>query len=94
MVHLRASGLILALYALGIQAAPTGEHYEVSILDLVRNGTIKESGTATYQHSLPEPNKDDSYGVDGITFYRYPGGIDVHPDYWEERGITFHNGTK
>ncbi|OKO92320.1 hypothetical protein PENSUB_12882 [Penicillium subrubescens] len=92
---LRALGLILAAYALGIQAAPTGEHEKVSILDLVRNGTVvEESGTVTYQNSLPEPNKDDPYEVDGIKLYRHPGGIDVHPVYGEKRNITFHNGAK
>lgn len=98
MVYLPVSGLILALCALGIQAvpfqkAPSVEHYKVSILDLVRNGTVKESGTAnvTYKYSLPEPNRDDSFEVDGVTFYQYTGGIDVDPGFWEERGITLQN---
>ena len=102
MVSLQSLGLILALYGLGIQAAasheaPSVEHYEVSILDLVRNGTVTDSGTvnATYKYSLPEPNRNDLFEVDGITFYKFPeGGVSVHPGFWEERNISFHNATK
>jgi hypothetical protein len=99
MISLQSLTLILALYGLGTQAVPTqaAKTVEVSILDLVRNGEVKESGSVnvTYKHSLPEPNRDDQYEVDGITFYRLPeGGVDVHPDFWEERSISLHNATK
>lgn len=102
MVSLRSLGLILALYGLGIQAAPSQdtpsvEHQDVSILDLVRNGTVTDSGTvnATYKYSLPEPNRDDHFEVDGVTFYKFPeGGVAVPSGFWEERDIAFHNTTK
>ncbi|KAJ5166216.1 uncharacterized protein N7482_004997 [Penicillium canariense] len=101
MVSLQSLGLILALYGLGIQAAPSQqapavEHHEVSILDLVRNGTVTDSGTVdeAYKHSLPEPNLDDHFEVDGITFYNFPeGGVAVPSDFWDERDISFHNAT-
>lgn len=102
MVSLLALGLALTAHVLGMQAAPSQEapsieHYGVSILDLVRNGTVTESGTAnvTYKHSLPEPNKEDSYEVNGVPFSRYPtGGIEVDPGFWEERGIILQNATR
>ncbi|KAF7173444.1 hypothetical protein CNMCM5623_005652 [Aspergillus felis] len=101
MVSLQSLGLILALYGLGIQAAPSQEvpavkDHEVSILDLVRNGTVTDSGagSATYKYSLPEPNRDDHFEVDGITFYKFPeGGVAVPPGFWDERDIAFHNAT-
>jgi hypothetical protein len=103
MVSLRSLALILALYGLGTQAAPAQEeqavehHYEkVSILDLARNGKVTDSGTVnvTYKHELPEPNRDDTFEVDGITFYRFPGGVDVHPEFWEERNISVPDTAK
>ncbi|GIK04403.1 hypothetical protein Aspvir_008486 [Aspergillus viridinutans] len=102
MVSLQSLGLILALYGLGIQAAqsqeaPGVEHHEVSILDLVRNGTITDSGTvsAAYKYSLPEPNREDRFEVDGITFYKFPeGGVHVPSGFWDERDISFHNATE
>ncbi|KAF4169670.1 hypothetical protein CNMCM6936_006829 [Aspergillus lentulus] len=98
MVSLRSLALILALYGLGTQAAPAQEeqaveHHDgkVSILDLARNGKVTDSGTVnvTYKHELPEPNRYDTFEVDGITFYSFPGGADVHPEFWEERNISF-----
>ena len=94
--------LVLAVCTLGIQAvpfeeAPSAEYQKVSILDLVRNGTVKESGSTnvTYKYSLPEPCRDDSFEVDGVTFYKYPaGGVDVDPGFWEERGIILQNTAK
>lgn len=96
MVNLEVSTLILALCGLGIQAAAASqegpENQEVSILDLVHNGTITKSGTVNviYTHSLPEPNWSDSFEVDGVTFYRFPDGTHVDPGFWEERNISFH----
>src|SRR4051794_16646114 len=102
MVHIPASGFILALYALKIQAIPfkkvlSTEYQEVSILDLARNGTVKESGNVnvTYEYSLPAPDRKDSFENNGITFYKYPaGGVNVNPGFWEERGISLPNATK
>lgn len=102
MVSLRSLGFILALYGLGIQGAlsqntPAVEHEDISILDLVRSGTVTDSGTvnATYKYSLPEPNRDDYFEVDGVKFYKFPeGGVEVPSGFWEERDIAFHNGTK
>ncbi|OOQ86168.1 hypothetical protein PEBR_22639 [Penicillium brasilianum] len=99
MVSLQSLCVILALYGLGIQAAPSQEapaveHHEVYILDLVRNGTVTDSGTvnATYKHSLPQPNRDDHFEVDGITFYKFPeGGVAVPSGFWDERDISIHN---
>lgn len=96
MVNLEVYALVLALCGLGVQAAAASEegheNQEVSILDLVRDGTITKSGTVnvTYTHSLPEPNRNDSFEVDGVTFYRFPEGIHVDPGFWEERNISFH----
>ena len=81
-----------------MQAAPSAEHYKVSISDLVgKNPKILKSGivNTTYKHLLPEPNWDDSFKLGNITFYKYPvGGIKVDPGFWEERNITFENITK
>lgn len=102
MVSLQSLCVILALYGLGIQAAPSQEapaveHHEVCILDLVRNGTVTDSGTvnATYKHSLPQPNRDDHFEVDGITFYKFPeGGVAVPSGFWDERDISINNAAK
>jgi hypothetical protein len=48
----------------------------------------------TYKHELPEPNRDDTFEVDGITFHSFPGGADVHPEFWEERNISFPDTAK
>jgi hypothetical protein len=103
MVSLRSLALVLALYGLGTQAAPAQEeqavehhHEKVSILDLAHNGKVTDSGTVnvTYKHELPEPNRDDTFEVDGITFHSFPGGADVHPEFWEERNISYPDTAK
>ncbi|CAI7665566.1 unnamed protein product [Penicillium glandicola] len=94
MVNLKVSTLILALCGLGVRAAAAAqegpENQELSILDLARDGTVTKSGTfnVTYKHSLPEPNRSDSFEVDGVTFYRFPEDAYVDPGYWEERNIS------
>ena len=80
--------LIIALYVLEMQAAlstPSAEHHKVSILDLIgKNPKILKSGSikTTYKYSLPEPNRNDSFKLGNITFYKYPaGGIKVDPGF-------------
>lgn len=87
----------LALCALGAQAAPAPAPAPdaKSILDAVGNNPkVLASGEVITTYTLPEPNKDDSYDLDGITFYRYPEGTDVDPAFWEEHSVSFPNATK
>jgi hypothetical protein len=99
MIFLPALGLILALYVLEMQAAPSAKQHGVSTSDLARNSPEIQgrSGTVniTYKYFLPEPNRDDFFEVDGVAFYKYSaGGIKVDPGFWEERDITFGDPTK
>ncbi|KAF8846999.1 hypothetical protein BDZ45DRAFT_682151 [Acephala macrosclerotiorum] len=86
---LRVSFLSLAFHAFRIQATPlptTDLTKAVSILDLLgENPEILQVGNFSYQHSLPEPDWNDSYIENGIQFYRYPEGTILPDGFWDER---------
>lgn len=86
---LRVSCLSLAFHTFRIQATPVPTANltkVVSILDLLgENPEILQVGNFSYQHSLPEPDWNDSYIEDGIQFYRYPEGTMLPDGFWDGR---------